>query len=70
MKEKLRIMIRTLAQHHYSTDTILRAILLSANANETEVVMDRIIELTNQTKTERELIDKIEEIEEKENIKE
>ena len=70
MKEKLRIMIRTLSQHHYSTDTILRAILLSANAKETEVVMDRITELTNQTKIERELLDKIEEIEEKENIKE
>ncbi len=63
MKETLRDLVRALAQHHYSTDTILRAILLTSQADKPQEIANSLIEVINKTKTERELLDKIEEME-------
>ena len=65
MKEKLSNLVRSLAQRHYSTDTILRAILLPTQTEETEKVMDELITVIEQTINEKELCLEIEKMEEK-----
>ena len=65
MKEKLRNLVKSLAQRHYSTDTILRAILLPTQTEEAEKAMDELITAIEQTTNEKELCLEIEKMEEK-----
>ena len=56
-------MIRALAQCHYSTDTILRAILLLTEVENSQEIAKELTDLTKKVKSEREFLDRVEEIE-------
>ena len=56
MKQKLEKLLELLGDRKYSTSTIARSIVLPVQVEETEEILDKLIEIAEQTQNEKEYI--------------